>query len=139
METTTTTFSQDFPLNILIAENNPEARAATKDALSLLGYQPEVAADGQEVLTKTSYKTYDVILMDMQLPKAEDMLVARMCALQPRRPLIIAMTDSGLKDYRQLCLQAGMDHSIRKPVDMQELTLQLKACSVLAGVRRIRS
>ena len=131
-------FSNDYPLNILIAENNPVAQETTKSMLTELGYQPEVATNGQEVLTMTSGKTYDVILMDIHMPEVERMLVNGLCAEKQRRPLIIAMTNKTKLEFRQVCLQVEMDHYINQPVDPKELSLQLKACSVLAGNCRIR-
>ena len=132
-------FSNYYPLNILIAENNPVAQATTKGILTELGYQPEEATNGQEVLNMTSRKAYDVILMDIHMPEVEGMLGDWLSAGQARRPLIIAMTNKTKLGFRQVCLQVEMDHSINKPVDPKELSLQLKACSILAGNCRIRA
>ena len=131
-------FSKNYPLNILIAENNPVAQVTTKSILTELGYQPEEAANGQEVLNMTSRKAYDVILMDIHMPEVEGMLVDWLSVGQARRPLIIAMTNKTKLGFRQVCLQVEMDHFINKPVDPKELSLQLKACSILAGNCRIR-
>ncbi|HEV3325223.1 MAG TPA: response regulator [Puia sp.] len=134
----TAIFSKEFPLDILIAADNPHAQATTKGILINLGYQPEVAVNGQEMMSMTSTKSYDVILVDIQMPEAEGMLVARQRDRQARRPLIIAMTGHALQDFRQNCLKERMDSFINNPPDPKELTLQLKACSVLTGHRSIR-
>lgn len=130
-------FSQNYPLNILIAEPRQDIRFSTEAALLELGYRPEIATTSQEILHMTSRKSYDVVLMDIQLPEAEDILASRRNDTGNRRPILIAMTMSGQADFREMWLEAGMDHSIAKPVDPEELSLQLMACSVLTGNRRI--
>jgi CheY-like chemotaxis protein len=134
----TAIFSKEFPLNILIAADNPHAQATTKGILVNLGYLPEVAANGREMMSMTSTKSYDVILVDLQMPEVEGM-VARQRDGQARRPLIIAMTGPARQDFRQNCLKMEMDSFINNPPNPKELTLQLKACAVLTGHRSIRA
>lgn len=131
-------FSRDYPLNILIAENNPDARAATKNILTGLGYQPAVATSSKELLHLTRTGSYDVILMDIHMPEVEDMLATSLSGKTKKRPLIIGMTGNARPGFKQICLQAEMDHSIRRPVDPKELLLQLKACAVLSGNCQVR-
>lgn len=104
----------------------------------MLGYRPEVAADSKEMLTMTKAGSYDVILMDVDMPEAEQLLPGRLQTEGARRPLVIGLTDCMKPDFRQMCLQARMDHCICTPVDAQELELQLKACSVLTGNSRVQ-
>lgn len=130
-------FSKAYPLNILIAESNPDPRFSPQDILTQLGYRPEIAKTGQEMLNMTSQRSYDVVLMDTRMPEAEDVLASRLSDTGSRRPIFIAMTMSGRSNLREIHLQEGMDHSISKPVDLAELSLQLMACSVLTGNRRI--
>jgi len=130
-------FSKAYPLNILIAESNPDPRFSTQDILIRLGYRPEIAKTSREMLNMTSEKSYDVVLMDTRMPEAEDVLAFRLSNTNSRRPIFIAMTMSGQADFREIFLHEGMDHSISKPVDLAELSLQLMACSVLTGSRRI--
>jgi CheY-like chemotaxis protein len=132
-----TKFSRAYPLNILIAELNPDPPSSTQDILVQLGYRPEIAKTSQEMLNMTSQKSYDVVLMDTRMPEVEDVLASRLGDTGTRRPIFIAMTMSGRSNLREIHLQEGMDHSINKPVDPDELSLQLKACSVLTGSRRI--
>ena len=130
-------FSKAYPLNILIAEPNRDSRSSTRDILIQLGYRPELATSSEEMLNMTSQKSYDVVLMDTRMPEAEDVLASRLSDTGIRKPIFIAMTMSGRSNLRELHLQEGMDHSINKPVDPAELSLQLMACSVLTGNRRI--
>lgn len=131
--------SKEFPLNILIAANNPDAQVSTKGALIQLGYQPEIAASGQDLLQMTTTRSYDVILIDIQMAEVEGMLASRKRDQQTCRPLFIAITGDAKLDFRQTRLTEEMDHTISKPVDTTELSLQLKACSVLTGLRSIRA
>jgi CheY-like chemotaxis protein len=131
-------FSKAYPLNILIAESNPDPRLSTHHILIQLGYLPEIAKTSREMLNMTSQKSYDVVLMDTRMPEAEDVLASRLIDTSSRRPIFIAMTMSDRLNLREIQLQEGMDHSISKPVDPAELSLQLMACSVLTGNRRIR-
>lgn len=132
-------FSKAYPLHILIAEPNPDLRSPTHDILTQLGYRPELATTSEEMLNMTSQKAYDVVLMDTRMPEAEDIIASRLSdASSSHRPIFIAMTMSGKFNLREIHLQEGMDHSISRPVDPAELSLQLMACSVLTGNRRIR-
>ena len=134
----TATFSFKYPLKILIAEIGRDLRSSTLEMLRTLGYRPEVAADSNEMLTMTKANSYDVILMDVHMPEAEQMLPGQLRTGDARRPLVIGLTDSGKPDFQQICLQARMDHCICMPVDAREFKLQLKACSVLTGNSRVR-
>lgn len=131
-------FSTHYPLTILVAEHNHDAHSSTKGILLQLGYSPEVASSSQEMMSMTSQKKYDVVLMDIQMPEVEGVLATRSGDSDTGRPIFIAMTVSDPTDTGEVYLRPGMDHSICKPVDPDELTLQLKACSVLSGTRRIR-
>jgi len=130
-------FSTAYPLEILIAENDPDAQATTRELLLDLGYSPAIAATGTEVLRMTTAQRYDVILMDLRMPGLEKVL-AEPKTTPGARPIIIAMSGIATPDIRQRSLEAMMDHSISKPMDQNELTLQLKACAVLTGKCRIR-
>lgn len=131
-------FSNAYPLNILIAESDADPRFSAHDILLQLGYRPELATTSEEMFDLTSKKSYDVVMMDIRMPEAESVLASRLTATNSRRPIFIAMTMGGQADFREIYLQEGMDHSISKPVDRDELTLQLMACSVLTGNTHIR-
>ncbi|HLX67037.1 MAG TPA: response regulator [Puia sp.] len=131
-------FSTAYPLSILIAEPYHDSHSTAHAILLQLGYQPELATSSREMLNMTSHKWYDVVLMDTRMPEAEDVLSSRLTDKGSRRPIFIAMTSSGRTNLKEMYLREGMDHSISKPVDRDELILQLKACSVLTGNRRIR-
>jgi CheY-like chemotaxis protein len=134
-------FSLNYPLNILIAAKHTLNRYQTEQALSGLGYRPDLAASGSEVISMTDHKAYDVILVDICMTSQDGTLTTRLAHLRENnRPLVIGMSgDEQTSGVRQFSLEAGMDHFFSNPVDPRELRLQLKACAVLTGNCRTRA
>jgi CheY-like chemotaxis protein len=129
-------FATAYPLSILIADEHPSAQADAKEMLAGLGYCPEVAGSGADLLRMTSAQLYDVILTDITMPGLEDLL--NNPAPGPDvRPLIIAKAAPHRPDFKAVCRQTQVDHCITGPVTPADLLLQLKACSVLAGKCRV--
>jgi CheY-like chemotaxis protein/HPt (histidine-containing phosphotransfer) domain-containing protein len=94
-----------------------------------------VAANGLEVLAALARQDYDVILMDVQMPELDGLeTTRRICQDWPpqQRPHIIAMTANAMQGDRELCLAAGMDDYISKPIRTEELIRALER-SVPAG------
>ncbi len=116
----------DHTLRILLAEDNVVNQKVTQKMLNKLGYRATVAANGIEVLQALEKQHYDVILMDVQMPEI-DGLEATLAIRQRWKcgPKIIAMTASALKGDREMCLAAGMDDYLSKPVSMEELARKL--------------
>ena len=116
----------DRTLRILLAEDNVVNQKVTQKMLSKLGYRATVVANGIEVLQALDNQHYDVILMDVQMPEIDGLEATR--AIRQRwkdGPKIIAMTASALKGDREMCLAAGMDDYISKPVRMEDLARKL--------------
>jgi CheY-like chemotaxis protein/signal transduction histidine kinase len=122
-----TNFSEQYPLRILIAEDNPTNLKLATKVLGKLGYTPDTVLNGKQVLEIVSQKTYDVILMDVQMPEMDGMEASRMIRLcLSVQPVIIAMTANTLQGDREDCLQAGMDDYISKPINLEELVHTLE-------------
>jgi CheY-like chemotaxis protein/signal transduction histidine kinase len=120
-------FSEQFPLRILIAEDNPTNLKLATKVLNKLGYTPDTALNGKEVLEIVSQKNYDLILMDVQMPEMDGMEAARMIRLcLSVQPVIIAMTANTLQGDREDCLRSGMDDYISKPINLEELVQLLE-------------
>lgn len=116
-------------LQILLAEDNTVNQMVTQKMLNKLGYRADVAANGIEVLRALEQKAYDVILMDLQMPEMDGLEATRIIRRRwPDKLRIIAMTASALVGDREMCLAAGMDGYISKPVTFEELHAALQSC-----------
>ena len=116
--------AQRLPLRILLAEDNIVNQKVALSMLARLGYRADVAANGLEVLTALKEMTYDVILMDIQMPEMSGVEATRIILQRyddESRPRIIAMTANALSGDRKRFLDAGMDDYIPKPVQIEEL------------------
>src|SRR5262249_19820054 len=97
-------------LRILLADDNLVNQKAALRMLERLGYRPDVAANGVEVLQALRRQTYDVVFMDVQMPELDGLEATRQIRLRMgAKPYIIAMTAHALDGDREMCLQAGMD------------------------------
>jgi CheY-like chemotaxis protein len=112
------------PLCILLAEDNPINEDLALRMLGRLGYSADVAHNGFEAVEAVARQHYDVILMDVQMPGLDGLEACRRIrATLPTecQPRIIAMTANALLGDRELCLRAGMDDYLSKPVSSQAL------------------
>ncbi|HMQ34806.1 MAG TPA: response regulator, partial [Chloroflexaceae bacterium] len=121
--------AERLPMRILLAEDNVVNQKVATRTLDRLGYRADVAANGLEVLEALARQPYDVVLMDMQMPELDGLgatarirrELARWC-----QPWIIAMTANVMQGDREICLAAGMDDYISKPVRVEELVAALE-------------
>ncbi|WP_242027707.1 MASE1 domain-containing protein [Cyanobacterium aponinum] len=109
-------------LQILLAEDNLVNQKVTLSFLKKLGYSADIAKNGLEVLNKIENKTYDIILMDVQMPEMDGLTTTKKIReMSIKQPFIIALTANALDQDQQMCLFAGMNDYIRKPVKINEL------------------
>ncbi|MCX6675213.1 MAG: response regulator [Methanothrix sp.] len=117
------------PLRILLAEDNLINQKVALKMLKKLGYSADLAANGLEVMQALERKTYDLILMDIQMPVMDGFEAAKRIRKQwPIGPRIVAITAYALKGDRERCIQAGMDDYISKPIQLDELRSVLESC-----------
>jgi CheY-like chemotaxis protein/HPt (histidine-containing phosphotransfer) domain-containing protein len=134
-----TEMARQLPLSILLAEDNDLNRKMTLLMLDRLGYQADVAMNGQEVIGALEKRPYDVILMDIQMPVMDGVeaprQIRRRTAGQRRaseqRPVIIALTADVVENARERYLAAGMDDYMSKPVTVADLVLSLRRAAEL--------
>jgi len=120
-------FSSEYPIDILIAEDNPVNQKLIERILMKLGYSAEMTQNGFEVLQKISEKHYDVILMDIQMPEMDGFEATRnIRQLDVQQPFIVAMTANALAEDREICLSQGMDSYISKPMKLDTIVAILK-------------
>ncbi|MEZ0299121.1 MAG: response regulator [Candidatus Methylacidiphilales bacterium] len=111
--------AQECPLKILVADDMPINQRVIALMLEKLGYRAELVANGLEVLDALTRKRFDVLLLDVQMPEMDGLEAARaICKNYARgeRPRIVALTADAGDGDRELCLSAGMDDYISKPV-----------------------
>jgi PAS domain S-box-containing protein len=123
------------PLRVLLAEDNVVNQKLALRLLSQMGYRADVAANGLEVLQAVDRQPYDVILMDVQMPEMDGLeATRRLCAALDafKRPRIIAMTANAMQGDREMCLAAGMDDYISKPIRVEELVKSLSRAQSLS-------
>ena len=131
-----TGFGQKRPMRILLAEDNVINQKVATRILSQMGYRPDVAHNGVEVLQALDRQKYDVILMDVQMPEMDGLEATRQIRKRwtgARRPWIIAMTANAMDSDRQTCLDAGMDGYLSKPVRIEALEVELVRSSENIG------
>ncbi len=120
----TRTVAVNRSLRILLAEDNVVNQKVALHILKKLGYEADVAADGIEVLDALRRQPYDLVLMDVQMPEMDGLettrQIRRMGSLEDQ-PRIIAMTANAMQGDRDMCLAAGMDEYISKPIRAQDL------------------
>jgi|GEM_PF-4465935 len=113
--------------SILLAEDNVINQKVIQKMLGRLGYRADVASDGLEVLEALERQDYDLVLMDIQMPNMDGLEAARAIRLRwPLGPKIIAITACALAGDKEMCLNAGMDGYISKPVKIEDLASALK-------------
>jgi signal transduction histidine kinase/CheY-like chemotaxis protein len=113
-----------LPLRILLAEDNAVNQKVALLILKSMGYRADVASNGFEVLTALQRQSYDVILMDVQMPQMDGLETARRIHSTYRVnqcPRIIALTANAMQGDRDKCLAAGMDGYLTKPLRPEEL------------------
>ncbi len=126
--------AEQRPLRILLAEDHLVNQKVALQILHRLGYRADVAGNGIEVLQALERQHYDVVLMDVHMPEMDGLAATRKICEEARngrllnKPRIIAMTANAMQGDRELCLEAGMDDYISKPIRMPELVEALALC-----------
>ncbi|HEX8012789.1 MAG TPA: GAF domain-containing protein [Casimicrobiaceae bacterium] len=112
------------PLRILLAEDNVVNQKLALRLLQQMGYRADLASNGIEAIESVQRQTYDVVLMDVQMPEMDGLEASRKInARWPphERPRIIAMTANAMQGDRDMCLAAGMDDYLTKPIRVERL------------------
>ena len=92
--------------------------------LERLGYRADCVSNGLEALNTLEARPYQLVLMDLQMPEMDGLEASRQIRRRlpaDRQPKIIALTANALQGDRELCISAGMDDYITKPVKLHEI------------------
>jgi signal transduction histidine kinase/DNA-binding NarL/FixJ family response regulator/HPt (histidine-containing phosphotransfer) domain-containing protein len=116
------------PLRVLVVEDNAVNQQVALGILRFLGQQVAVASDGLEALERLETESFDLVLMDVQMPSMDGLAATRAIRLKPA-PLgcltIVGMTANVMAQEQQKCRDAGMDDYLSKPVTRQSLAAML--------------
>jgi signal transduction histidine kinase/DNA-binding response OmpR family regulator len=120
-----------LPLRILVAEDNAVNLKIAIHLLKRLGYRPDPAANGLEVLAALERQQYDLVLMDVQMPEMDGLEASRRIVSAfavDKRPWITALTAGAMQEERDACRAAGMDDFLSKPINISDLQRALERC-----------
>src|SRR6266566_5656955 len=128
-----------LPLRILVAEDNTVNQKLALRQLERMGYRADVAANGLEVLQALQRQSYDVILMDVQMPDMDGLEASRAIHEEgpaEQCPRIVAVTANAMQSDREECLAAGMDDYLAKPIQINALQEALERAGLWTRVHR---
>jgi PAS domain S-box-containing protein len=130
-----------IPMSILVVEDNLVNQRLVEMMLRRLGYSPALAANGLEALAALEKSRFDLVFMDIQMPEMDGLLATRkICEIHPpeTRPQIVALTANAMDGDREVCLAAGMNDYLAKPVRHEHLAGAIERAAVRAGILKTR-
>lgn len=116
-----------YPLEILIADDNPINQKLTGRVLTRMGYNPIYAENGYQVLEVLTHRRFDIILMDVQMPELDGIDTTTIIRkTNKNHPIIVAMTANVLEKDKEECLQAGMNDYLSKPIKIDDMVATIE-------------
>jgi CheY-like chemotaxis protein len=131
---------RQHPLRILVAEDNVINQKVVLHMLERLGYDADVVRNGLEAVEALKQQSYDVILMDIQMPEMDGAEATRYIRNQweaHAAPYIIALTANAITGDKEYYLTQGMDDYISKPVQLDNLVAALMKCAPKTGSSKL--
>jgi PAS domain S-box-containing protein len=123
------TLASRYPLQILVAEDNPVNQKVIRLMLERLGYRPDIVGNGLEAVQALRLRPYDLVLMDMQMPELDGLAATRRirAELPPeRQPRIVVLTANVFSEGRAAAQAAGVDGYLTKPLEPATLVRVLQ-------------
>lgn len=123
---------------ILVAEDNPVNQKLIASILKKMGFLPKLVENGRLAVEEVEKETYDIILMDLQMPEMDGISATKNIIINARnkaRPKIIALTANAMPGDKERCIDAGMDDYISKPIQFQILLETLKKWVDLSEIK----
>jgi CheY-like chemotaxis protein len=112
-------------VRVLLAEDNPVGALLARTLLRREGCTVETAATGHEAVAALARARYDLVFMDMRMPGMDGPAAARAIRATGDATPILALTANAFAEDRRLCLEAGMDDHLVKPLDADALRAAL--------------
>jgi CheY-like chemotaxis protein len=111
-------------LRVLVAEDNKVNQRVVLKLLEKFGVAADLAADGSQAIAAAVERPYDLVLMDVQMPEVDGLAATREIRSRlplDRQPVIFGLTAHATTEYRDLCLDSGMNGYLTKPLDREKL------------------
>lgn len=120
-------FGIDYPLKILVAEDNRINQKLIMTFLLKLGYKSDLAKNGKEAYEEAIRSSYDIILMDVEMPVMNGVQAMELIRgnKEIKQPYIVAVTANAKTEDEAKYLEAGMDNYLSKPINIELLTIVL--------------
>ena len=127
------TIAQQYPLSILIVDDEPINRTLIKKILEKFGFEPDIAENGRHATSIIKEKEYDLVFMDLLMPYLDGIATTKWIKEQvhpDKQPVIVAMTANATPQGKKSCFDAGMDDFLSKPVFLDTLQVLLNKWGV---------
>ncbi|MDR3641808.1 MAG: PAS domain S-box protein [Humidesulfovibrio sp.] len=127
-------------LRVLLADDNAIGRVLMEHVLTATGYEVSCVADGQEVLRALRAGRFDLVLMDVQMPRMDGLAATRQIRLgaagqENKGIAVVALTAYTSREDRRNCFDAGMDDAVSKPAEDESLFAAMERALAAAKVR----
>ncbi len=122
--------AERFPLKILVVEDNAINRKVVLQMLKRLGYTPEVAENGKICLERLEAESFDLILMDIQMPEMDGYEATAELRRRGDSTWITALTADAMPEDPLRCRIAGMNDYLSKPIRSETLRAALERCAI---------
>ncbi|MCX2486638.1 response regulator [Pedobacter sp. MR2016-24] len=130
-------FAAQYPLSILIAEDNAINQKLIATILNKLGYRPDFAVNGKEAIDLYTIYRHNLILMDVLMPELDGIEATKLIRNQPdAQPRIIALTANAMTEDKIEYINAGMDGYLSKPLDIVALLKVLKESANIKNLEK---
>ena len=129
-------------LRVLVAEDNKVNQKLILMLLKKLGVDADLASDGAEAIAAAEGNRYDLVLMDVEMPKVDGLAATREIRSRlplDRQPVVFGLTAHVTAEYRDICLGAGMDGYLTKPIEQDKLRDLIAESSTRSSLRNLTS
>ena len=117
-------------IRVLLVEDNPVNRKVASTLIEKLGFEYDIACDGQEAVDATRQNSYRIILMDIHMPRMDGLEATRVIRSKTSselQPYVVAVTADASVEHRESYLASGIDEVLAKPISLVTLRKTLAA------------
>jgi PAS domain S-box-containing protein len=129
--------AQDYPLKILLAEDNSTNLLFMDMLMVQMGYEYDVARNGSEAVRKVKESEYDLVLMDIQMPVMNGLEATKIIRKSKGRKItIVGLSANAFQEDVDLAMESGMDSYLTKPLKINEITSIIKSCAEKSDIKK---